>query len=57
VRQGGVSIAPDGSATTVEIVGGHPVLAQAAHDAVQHWKWAPAPRETRELIQVNFNPQ
>jgi TonB family protein len=49
-------VAPDGSARTVEIKGGHPLLAQAAHDAVQQWKWVPAPKETHELIEVKFNP-
>jgi len=49
-------VAPDGSAKTVEIKGGHPLLAQAAHDAVQKWKWAPAPKQTVELIEVKFNP-
>jgi TonB family protein len=49
-------VAADGSAKTVAIKGGHPLLAQAAHDAVQKWKWVPAPRETRELIEVKFNP-
>jgi len=32
-------VAPDGSARTVTIKGGHPLLGQAAHDAVQQWKW------------------
>jgi hypothetical protein len=41
-------VAPDGSAKTVEIKGGHPLLAQAAHDAVQKWKWVPAPKQTHE---------
>ena len=49
-------VAPDGSARTVEIKGGHPLLAQAPHDAVQQWKWVPAPKETHELIEVKFNP-
>lgn len=49
-------VEPNGSAKTVEIKGGHPLLAQAVHDAVQKWKWAPAPKETRELIEVKFNP-
>jgi len=49
-------VAPDGSARTVAIKGGHPLLAQAAHDAVQKWKWVPAPAETRELIEIKFNP-
>jgi membrane protein involved in colicin uptake len=49
-------VAPDGSAKTVAIKGGHPLLAQAAHDAVQKWKWVAAPKETHELIEVKFNP-
>jgi TonB family protein len=49
-------VSPDGSAKTVEIKGGHPLLAQAAHDAVQKWKWVPAPKQTTELIEVKFNP-
>ena len=50
-------VAADGSAKTVAIKGGHPLLAQAAHDAVQKWKWASASKETHELIEVKFNPQ
>jgi TonB family protein len=49
-------VAPDGFAKTVAIKGGHPLLAQAAHDAVQKWKWVSAPKETHELIEVKFNP-
>jgi TonB family protein len=49
-------VAPDGSAKTVAIKGGHPLLAQAAHDAVQKWKWVPASKETHELIEVKFTP-
>jgi TonB family protein len=49
-------VGPDGSAKTVEIKGGHPLLAQAAHDAVQKWRWVPAPKQTLELIEVKFNP-
>lgn len=49
-------VAPNGSARTVVIKGGHPLLGQAAHDAVQQWKWVPAPKETHELIEVKFNP-
>jgi TonB family protein len=51
-----VVVAQDGSAKTVEIKGGHPLLARAAQDAIQQWKWVPAPSETRELIEVKFNP-
>jgi hypothetical protein len=48
-------VAPNGFAKTVAIKGGHPILAQAAHDAVQQWKWVPAPKETHELIEVKFS--
>jgi TonB family protein len=49
-------VGPDGSPKAVEIKGGHPLFAQAARDAVQKWKWAPAPKQTLELIEVKFNP-
>jgi TonB family protein len=49
-------VEPNGTAKTVEIKGGHPLLAQAAHDAVQKWKWVPASKETHELIEVKFEP-
>jgi outer membrane biosynthesis protein TonB len=32
-------VEPDGSVKTVDIKGGHPVLAQAAANAVRRWKW------------------
>ncbi len=31
-------VAPDGSVKTVDIKGGHPVLAQAAVNTVRHWR-------------------
>ena len=48
------TVAPDGSVKLIEPVGGHPVLIRAAQDAVTKWKFAPAPAETRELIELNF---
>jgi hypothetical protein len=38
------------------VVGGSPVLAKAAVDAIEKWKWAPGPQETKELIELNFHP-
>ncbi len=52
-----VVVAPNGKAKSVEAKGGHPVLIQAAEDAIKKWKWEPAPHETHELIEVNFNPE
>ncbi len=50
-------VAPDGSVKSVDIKGGHPVLAQAAANAVRHWKWEAAARETRESVEVKFSPE
>jgi len=49
-------VAPDGSVKTVEIKGGHPVLAQAAANAVRRWKWEAAARESHEIVEVKFSP-
>jgi TonB family protein len=48
------TVAPDGSVKSIETVGGHPILIKAAQDAVTNWKFAPAPGETRELVELNF---
>jgi TonB family protein len=49
-------VAPNGKVKLVEIKGGHPVLAQAAADAVSRWKWEPADHESREPVEVKFVP-
>jgi len=51
------TVAADGSVKSIETVGGHPILIKAAQDAVTKWKFAPAPAETRELIEINFKAQ
>jgi TonB family protein len=50
-------VAPDGRVTSVRPMGGNPVLIQAAQDAVVHWKYAPAGGESRQVVQLYFNPQ
>jgi len=50
-------VAPNGKVKLVEIKGGHPVLAQAAADAVSRWKWEPAKNDSREPIELRFLPQ
>ena len=51
-----VLVAPDGSVKSVDIRGGHPVLAQAATKAVRRWRWETASHESHELVQVKFSP-
>ena len=50
-------VEPNGVVKSVEVKGGHPVLVRAAQDAIYKWKWAPASHETREPIEVKFDPQ
>jgi TonB family protein len=52
-----VLVTNSGTVKTVELKGGHPVLAQAAINAVRKWKWEPASHETHEPIEVRFDPQ
>jgi TonB family protein len=52
-----VVVAPNGTVKSLEIKGGHPLLVQAAQDAIRQWKWEPSPRETTESIEIKFKPQ
>ena len=49
-------VLPNGSVKSTQTLGGHPVLAQAAVDAVRTCKWEPALHETKEIIIFNFHP-
>jgi protein TonB len=49
-------VGPDGNVKSVSVTGGHPLLGQAAVEAIRKSKWEPSPRETHELITVNFHP-
>lgn len=44
----------DGTVRKVRVVGGHPVLAEAAMTAVMKWHFEPAARETTESVKVSF---
>jgi protein TonB len=48
---------PNGTMKSAEILGGHPVLAQAAIEALRKCKWDPAAHETTEIVIFNFHPQ
>jgi len=49
-------VAPNGKVKFTTVLGGSPVLAMAAVDSIGKWKWAPAPQESKELIELNFHP-
>jgi protein TonB len=49
-------VAADGNVKSVDVKGGHPVLAQAAVNGVRHWRWEPAAHESHEVVEVKFSP-
>jgi TonB family protein len=51
-----VVIRANGSVKSTKVVGGNPVLIQAAADAINKWKFEAAPAETTEVIQLTFEP-
>jgi len=50
-----VVVAPDGKVTSTEVVGGNPVLVQAAVDAVRKWRYESAPQQTHGVVELRFD--
>ena len=51
-----VVVAPNGSVKEAKVVGGHPVLANAALDAVRKWRFEPATIESSGVVDFKFEP-
>jgi TonB family protein len=43
-----------GKVKAVNVLGGHPMLADAAVQAAKGWQYEAAPQETTELVSINF---
>ena len=52
-----VVVAPNGTVKDARVVGGHPVLANSALDAVKKWRFEPAPVESTGVIDFKFEPR
>ncbi|HEY1678467.1 MAG TPA: energy transducer TonB [Candidatus Sulfotelmatobacter sp.] len=50
-------VKPNGMVKSTRVLGGNPVLLEAAKDAVAKWKFEPAPSETTEVVQLAFEDQ
>jgi TonB family protein len=50
-------VRPNGTVKSTRVVGGNPVLVDAAANAVSKWKFEPGSGETTELVQLTFIPQ
>jgi len=49
-----VTIAPDGRVKNTKVTGGHPLLADAAQNAVKDWRYEPGPDETTQIVEFVF---
>lgn len=48
-------VSPDGKLRSTHVLGGSPLLVQAAVAALQKWRWAPQSAESTELIEFSFH--
>jgi len=51
-----VSVLANGDVANVEVLGGNPILVESATKAVLKWKYAPFSSETKQEVQINFDP-
>jgi TonB family protein len=51
------TIAADGHVLSTRVVGGSPLLVNAALDALKQWRFEPASKDTTEVIEFEFNGQ
>jgi len=50
-------VRPNGSVKSTRVLGGNPVLVDAAADAVGKWKFVASQGETTEIVQLVFNAE
>ena len=51
-----VDIAANGTVEGAQLLGGNPILGQAAIAAVKQWKYAPGSHKTRQTEKLEFDP-
>ncbi|MGH9712314.1 MAG: energy transducer TonB [Candidatus Acidiferrales bacterium] len=51
------TIAADGHVSNTKVVGGSPLLVNAAMDAIKKWRFEPAAKESVETIEFDFTGQ
>ena len=50
-----VTVSTNGSVKDAKLVGGHPVLASAALDAVKKWRFEAAQQESTGIVEFRFD--
>ncbi len=51
-----VVVAPNGTVKSSKPVGGHPLLVDAAMDAMKQWRFEPGPTESSGIVEFKFHP-
>jgi TonB family protein len=51
-----VVVAPNGTVKSSKAVGGHPLLVNAAVNAMKQWKFEAAPTESSGIVEFKFQP-
>jgi TonB family protein len=51
-----VTVAPNGSVRGAKVVGGHPILVNAALEAVKRWRFETSNEETVGILEFHFDP-
>ena len=49
------TVAADGHVLATKVVGGSPLLVNAALDALKKWRFEPGPKDTTEVVEFTFN--
>jgi TonB family protein len=52
-----VVVAPNGQVKTAKPIGGHPILVNAAVDAMKQWRFESAPVESSGVVEFKFQPR
>lgn len=52
-----VVVAPDGEVKSTKVVGGHPLLVNAALDAVRKWRFEPSSQQDTGIVEFKFQPE
>jgi TonB family protein len=52
-----VVVTPSGTVKSTKIIGGHPILVNAAVDALKKWRFETAAVESSGVVEIKFAPQ
>lgn len=51
-----VTVAPNGTVKDTKVIGGNPILVNAAQDAVKKWRFEPGNDESVGVVEFRFDP-